>query len=689
MSTTSTTNNSILKKCAACGNLTTLRCSRCKFINVCSKDCMKRIWKVHKPECQMLSASPPPESEGLGVINIPLNLYPNIPPPTGAFVLEGEDLETWRHLTYDQAWLQRRNGLPDEGLPSKEYYGCLSVEKRVEMFADQLELWDSSSPVYASRSRSLQMGMNRKFNVCYQTFVDNFPVSEQRMLKKLLRERRIGAANNARYDPSADGDPTTSTVASEASKINKRSHDQIDEESEEALNRHGTDNPAGGGSSSTSSSSASRPPKRVKPSKRGEKNTLSPTEDWDSTTDNMHTKSGSIVGEEGTNGFSHDGISGASADGKGSHKLRSVRDQELVRLMVQALADMDLRESADLLQRESGYKLESPTTSKFRQGVLQGDWDSVEKLISTMDISPKNLKYLIKQQKYLEVLQARDVKAALIILRQELAPLSTSQDRLHELTSYLMCSSVEDLKRAATWDGVEDTSREQLLMQLQKYISSAVMIPEHRLNTLVDQALSYQKLGCLYHNVEDASLSLFTDHACDRNHFPSTTTHVLEEHSDEVWFISFSNNGLYLASASKDATAIIWSIEEYRSKYTLSGHSQAISYLAWSPDDSMLLTGSNDQSVKLWNTASGTLENNFSRHTDTVNSLAWLPSGEHFISGSVDKYIYLWNLDGDILHKWSGVRVMDLTITGDGKHLVVISEKRIGMYDIVTKEEVA
>lgn len=35
---------------------------------------------------------------------------------------------------------------------------------------------------------------------------------------------------------------------------------------------------------------------------------------------------------------------------------------------------------------------------------------------------------------------------------------------------------------------------------------------------------------------------------------------VLTEHSDEVWFVQFSNNGKYLASSSSDRTAIIWTV---------------------------------------------------------------------------------------------------------------------------------
>ena len=45
---------------------------------------------------------------------------------------------------------------------------------------------------------------------------------------------------------------------------------------------------------------------------------------------------------------------------------------------------------------------------------------------------------------------------------------------------------------------------------------------------------------------------------CERDDFPVTTTHILEEHTDEVWFLAYSPDGSMLASASKDARAIIW-----------------------------------------------------------------------------------------------------------------------------------
>ena len=89
------------------------------------------------------------------------------------------------------------------------------------------------------------------------------------------------------------------------------------------------------------------------------------------------------------------------------------------------------------------------------------------------------------------------------------------------------------------------------------------MIPQRRFATLLEQARAYQQSRCLYHNVplRNQTYSLYTDHMCDRNAFPRITTAVLSVHEDEVWNLEWSHNGKYLATASKDKTAIIWRIE--------------------------------------------------------------------------------------------------------------------------------
>jgi WD40 repeat protein len=88
------------------------------------------------------------------------------------------------------------------------------------------------------------------------------------------------------------------------------------------------------------------------------------------------------------------------------------------------------------------------------------------------------------------------------------------------------------------------------------------MIPQRRFLTLLQQARSYQRHHCLYHNspVDSSSFSLYTDHQCDKSAFPRITTAILAVHTDEVWNLEWSHDGVHLASASKDKSAIIWRI---------------------------------------------------------------------------------------------------------------------------------
>ena len=115
--------------------------------------------------------------------------------------------------------------------------------------------------------------------------------------------------------------------------------------------------------------------------------------------------------------------------------------------------------------------------------------------------------------------------------------------------------------------------------------------------------------------------------------FPWITTTILEGHKDEVWNIQWSHDGAYLASASRDKSAIIWrrgvsvlrpsgehgdetnnhalsksslgsgssSPQDWVTHHILPGHPYSVECLAWSLDDTILLTSA-DRLIKLWNT---------------------------------------------------------------------------------------
>lgn len=119
----------------------------------------------------------------------------------------------------------------------------------------------------------------------------------------------------------------------------------------------------------------------------------------------------------------------------------------------------------------------------FRSSILSGQWSTSEQLLTKIpftteeeDILPK-VQFLIRQQKFLELLEKNETMQALHVLRTEITPLGQNTDRLHQLTSLVLCSSIEDVMKQAQWDGTQGTSREQLLLQLQSEFSLLLFSP--------------------------------------------------------------------------------------------------------------------------------------------------------------------------------------------------------------------
>lgn len=160
--------------------------------------------------------------------------------------------------------------------------------------------------------------------------------------------------------------------------------------------------------------------------------------------------------------------------------------EEVTRILIQALSDMGYHSAAQSVSRDSGYELESPTVAAFRSAVIHGSWMEAEEFLFgaalATDSEQENesgdglvlvegsdrdaMRFCIREQKYLELLELRDYRQALSVLRTELTPLNQDPQKLHFLSSLLMCQSADDVKKKADWDGAHGESRHHLLSSL-------------------------------------------------------------------------------------------------------------------------------------------------------------------------------------------------------------------------------
>ncbi|KAL8120592.1 WD repeat-containing protein 26 homolog isoform X1 [Apium graveolens] len=358
-----------------------------------------------------------------------------------------------------------------------------------------------------------------------------------------------------------------------------------------------------------------------------------------------------------------------------------IRKHEFVKIINRALCSLGYSKTATILEDESGIPLHSSAATLFMQQVVDGKWDqclaTLHIIGPTDEVTLKSAFFFILEQKFLDHLREGKFMDALLTLRNDIVPLSINSGRIHDLSAYIINPSQFLALGLSDQDTAIAISRAKCLENLQNLLPAA-MIPERRLEHLVEQALDVQRDACLFHNTLNHDLSLYSDHQCGKDHIPSETLQILQEHKDEVWFLQFSHNGNYLASSSKDQTAVVWEVKEDGQlilKHILSGHQGAVSIISWRPDDSQLLTCGADEAVRRWDVSSGECLHVYEKAGVGLISCGWLADGDGIISGMSDKTICLWDLDGHMVECWKGQRtetISDMSVSSDGKIIISI-----------------
>ncbi|KAK4721150.1 hypothetical protein R3W88_011383 [Solanum pinnatisectum] len=119
---------------------------------------------------------------------------------------------------------------------------------------------------------------------------------------------------------------------------------------------------------------------------------------------------------------------------------------------------------------------------------------------------------------------------------------------------------------------------------------------------------------------------------------------ALEGHVKPVLGVSFSPNGYHLASGGEDNTCRIWDLRQRRSSYIIPAHSNLISQVKFEPQEGYFLaTASYDMTAKVWSSRDFKPVKTLSGHEAKIMSLDVAADGQFITTVSYDRTIKLWS----------------------------------------------
>jgi WD repeat-containing protein 26 len=384
------------------------------------------------------------------------------------------------------------------------------------------------------------------------------------------------------------------------------------------------------------------------------------------------------------------------------------------------------------------------TASLFRQAVLGGDVTNALELLNKLEqellssgdahriprsVQQKRIeyaRYLLFCNMFMMLVESGDTAGALKCLREDIQPLESMLERRHHaedeattssrdmvveievedsvLESYVTKHSLSRLasmlmncapphpcppKRSRDVD-VDVQRQEELLHDLQTLLSPDVLIPDNRLEKLVEQALSAQVKSCVHHNERYVQLSLMEDYTAGPESLPTVPYHTLTLHTDEVWVVQFSPDGKWLVTASKDGNAILWNVENSRtiqfSRVLYSGRAP-INIGVFSPSSKEILIGSSDGRISVFKVLNGekVVELQSAGH-EGISAAMWAHSDSRIalVSNKEVRLIDIGpghGLNGHIVYKYRlHQHSYDSVMSSDGGTFVSVGQDRMIRY---------
>jgi len=143
-----------------------------------------------------------------------------------------------------------------------------------------------------------------------------------------------------------------------------------------------------------------------------------------------------------------------------------------------------------------------------------------------------------------------------------------------------------------------------------------------------------------------------------------------KKHTDWIYSVRFSPDGLLLATADRAAGLVIWETATGRLYADLQGHKSEIRSLAWRPDSGAVVSASLDGTLKMWDMNESKLVKSWDAHGGGASAIAICNDGT-MVSTGRDQKVKVWDAGGNAAGEMPALAEagLEVAITVDGTHV--------------------
>lgn len=161
----------------------------------------------------------------------------------------------------------------------------------------------------------------------------------------------------------------------------------------------------------------------------------------------------------------------------------------------------------------------------------------------------------------------------------------------------------------------------------------------------------------------------------------------LQGHQGEIWALTFSPDGRFLASGSFDTAIRLWETRSGQCFATFQKHCNWVWALAFSPDGAMLASGDVNGTINLWQRSSGQCLRMLQGSPYGIVSLKFTPDGAKLLSSNTHGQVTVWNVNDEhavttIPGSKGSYWLRSAVFSPDGSFLAARSEETVNIWDV-------